>query len=208
VRIFGRTAVPADVLARADLPPGERVLASGAADDGTWVLGTRRLLVFVPRAPEEGRSPVSKGPSEEVESAAGRVPEERREERAARLEGPLRLPWESVEDASWDRDGEELRVTGIGDYGRPRPTYALAMAEPADLLQLVRERVTASIVLQRRVAVRGRLGLTVIGRRSPAGGPISWMHAYDEGLDPADPQVATVADAALAHARSEVGEPM
>ena len=74
------------------------------------------------------------------------------------------------------------------------------------LLQLVRERVTASIVLQRRVPVRAGLGLTVIGRRSPVGGPVGWMHAYDPGLDPNDPEVAAVAAAALAEAQGEVGE--
>ena len=80
------------------------------------------------------------------------------------------------------------------------------MEEPALLLQLLRERVTASIVLQRRVPVRGSLGLVVIGRRSPVGGPVTWMHAYDAGLDPDDPEVVAIADLALAHAQAEVGE--
>ncbi len=80
------------------------------------------------------------------------------------------------------------------------------MEDPALLLQLLRERVTASIVLQRRVPVRGQLGLTVIGRRSPVGGPVAWMHAYDPGLDPDDPEVAAVADLALAQAQAEVGD--
>ena len=83
-----------------------------------------------------------------------------------------------------------LQLAEVGEYGEPRPSYAFEMEEPALLLQLVRERVTASIVLQRRVPVRGKLGLTVIGRRSPVGGPVAWMHAYDAGLDPADPEVA------------------
>ena len=81
------------------------------------------------------------------------------------------------------------------------------MDDPALLLQLVRERVTASIVLQRWVPVRGKHGLTVIGRRSPAGGPVTWMHAYDLGLDPADPEVAAAADQALLAAQAEIGEP-
>ena len=80
------------------------------------------------------------------------------------------------------------------------------MEDPALLLQLVRERVTASIVLQRRVPVRGKLGLTVIGRRSPVGGPVAWMHAYDRGLDPDDPEVVAVADLALVQAQAEVGD--
>jgi hypothetical protein len=117
-----------------------------------------------------------------------------------------RLPWERVEGANWDKDESLLRVTGVGEFGQPRPSYSFAMDDPALLLQLLRERVTASIVLQRRVPVRGDLGLTVIGRRSPVGGPVQWMHAYDPGLDPLDPEVVVVADLALSQAQSEVGE--
>ncbi len=169
-----RAGAPADVLARADLPRGEKVLALAATDDGSWLLGTRRFLVVLPA------------------NASGQATD--------------RIPWERVEDATWDQEESRLRVTEIGEYGAARPVHDLVMEEPALLLQLVRERVTASIVIQRRVAVRGRLGLTVIGRRSPAGGPVAWMHAYDTGLDPADAEVAAAAAAALAGARAEVGE--
>ncbi len=117
-----------------------------------------------------------------------------------------RIPWERVEDATWDQEESRLRVTELADFGEPRPSYDLVMDEPVLLLQLVRERVTASIVLQRRVPVRGKLGVNVIGRRSPTGGPVAWMHAYDEGLDPTDPEVVAVAEAALRSARTEVGE--
>lgn len=119
-----------------------------------------------------------------------------------------RVPWEGIEDAAWDQETSRLRVTETGQYGEPRPTHSFHMEDPALLLQLVRERVTASIVLERRAPVRDKLGLTVIGRRSPVGGPVAWMHAYDPGLDPADSEVATVAEAALAAARAEVGEPV
>ena len=169
--------VPADVLARADLPRGEKVLAHTVAKDGTWLLGTRLRLVVV---------------------GGGDLPEEQR---------AVQIPWETVEDAAWKQDDARLRFTETGQYGEPRPTYSFEVEDPALLLQLVRERVTASVVLQRRVPVRGRLGLTVIARRSPVGGPVAWMHAYDAGLDPADPEVAAVADQALEQAQAEVGEP-
>ena len=121
-------------------------------------------------------------------------------------EGVEHLAWEEVEDAAWDQEEGRLRVTGVGSYGEPRPSYDFTMEDPALLLQLIRERVTASIVLQRRVPVRGKLGLTVIGRRSPVGGPVAWMHAYDPGLDPGDPEVVAVADLALVKAQAEVGD--
>ena len=162
--------VPAEVLARADLPRGEKVLASARASDGSWLLGTRRSLVLV-------------------------LPTE-----------VARFAWEEIEDANWHQDDSRLAVTGVGEYGRPRPSYTFEMGDPALLLQLVRERVTASIVLQRRVPVRGGLGVSVIGRRSPVGGPVHWMHAYDVGLDPEDPEVVAVADLALLQAQAEVGD--
>lgn len=164
-----RAGVPAEVLAAASLPPGERVLAHAPTRDGRHLLGTRRRLVIVDAEP---------------------VP----------------IPWERVEDAGWDSEEAVLRVTEIGEYGTPRPTHVLPLEDQALFLQLVRERVSASVVLQRRVVVRGRLGVTVIGRRSPAGGQVQWMHAYDPGLDPADPDVAKVAEQALAEARREVGD--
>jgi hypothetical protein len=171
VKLFAKGGgVPAEVLGRADLRRGEKVLAAAPAADGSWLLGTRGSLVLV-------------------------LPS-----------GVEHLPWEQVEDAAWDKDGSRLRITGVGSYGEPRPSYTFVMEDPALLLQLVRERVTASIVLQRRVPVLRDLGLTVIGRRSPVGGPVNWMHAYDPGLDPNDPEVAAVADAALAQAQSEVGD--
>ncbi len=116
------------------------------------------------------------------------------------------LPWEQVEDARWDREESRLRVSAVGAFGTARPEWTFALDDPERLLQLLRERVTASVVLQRRVPVREGRGLTVIGRRNPAGGPVAWMHAYDEGLDPDDPEVVVVADLALAQARAEVGD--
>ena len=179
MRLFERRAgaIPDGVLTRSGLPRGEKVLASAVAADGTWLLGTRTRLVVVPVAePDAVVEPVGT------------------------------IPWEQVEDATWDQDARRLQLNEIGEYGEQRPAHSFTMDDPALLLQLVRERVTASIVLQRRVPVHGRLGLTVIGRRSPVGGPIAWMHAYDPGLDPADPEVVAVAEGALTSARAEVGE--
>lgn len=122
----------------------------------------------------------------------------------------LQIPWERLEGADWDRDESRLRFAEIGEFGQPRPAYSFTLpeAEPRDLLELVRERVTASIVLQRGHVVSGKRGFKVVGRRSPAGGPISWMFEYDEGIDPADPAVLRAADALLRQARADVGEPV
>ena len=120
---------------------------------------------------------------------------------------PARLPWEEIATAEWDADERLLRVVEVGSFGEVRPEHTLGLVDPDRLLSLVRERVTASIVVQRHVPVRGRLGARVLGRRAPAGdGPIAWFVEYDAGLDPADPEVAAVVDEALASARGDVGE--
>ncbi|GEP40681.1 hypothetical protein NPS01_43440 [Nocardioides psychrotolerans] len=86
-----------------------------------------------------------------------------------------------------------------------RPQHRITIAEPGRLLELVRERVTASIVLQRHVAVTGRRGVRVIARRAPRGrADIAWFFEYDEGIDPEDSSVRASAEAALAAAKSEV----
>ena len=60
---------------------------------------------------------------------------------------------------------------------------------------MVRERVTATVVLQRHVAVEGSRGVRVIARRAPSGRrEVSWLFEYDEGIDPADPFVAHAAE--------------
>jgi hypothetical protein len=120
--------------------------------------------------------------------------------------GSVRIPWEQVEAADWDRETEVLRVSEVGSWGEPRPEHRLTISEPGRLLQLVRERVTASIVLQRHVPITGRRGLRVIARRAPRGDqPIRWLFEYDAGIDPQDPDVRASAEEALAAAQQEIG---
>jgi hypothetical protein len=124
---------------------------------------------------------------------------------AVYLDG-TRLPWEQVEAADWDRESEVFRLSEVGSWGEQRREHAYVVGEPGRFLQLVRERVTASVVLQRHVPVRGSAGLRVIARRAPRGGPIAWFVDYDEGVDPEDPEVRSLVAPALAGARAEVGE--
>lgn len=126
--------------------------------------------------------------------------------RDALLIGDRRVPWEGVEAADWDKDTSVLRVSEVGSWGEERVEHALTLEEPGRLLELVRERVTASVVLQRHVTLDGRRGLRVIARRAPSGDQaIGWFYEYDEGVDPDDPAVRSAARAALASLREEIG---
>ena len=118
----------------------------------------------------------------------------------------LRIGWERVETADWDRDEERFRVTEVADFGRVRPQHTFTVAEPGRFLPLVRERVTASVLLQRRVRVDASRGLLVVARRTPGrDGEVTWAVDYDPGLDPDDPVVRLAAGEALEAAAAELG---
>jgi hypothetical protein len=124
---------------------------------------------------------------------------------ADRAAEALHLPWERVESADWDRDEDRLRVSEVADFGLPRPVHVFALPEAPRLLQLVRERVTASVLLQRRVTLGDRRGLTVVARRAPrGGGEVTWAFELDPGVDPDDPAVREAADEALRLAQDEL----
>ncbi|WP_372728793.1 hypothetical protein [Nocardioides sp.] len=119
---------------------------------------------------------------------------------------PVRIPWEQVEAADWDRDTTTLRISEVGTWGVPRPVHELVVPEPGTFLQLVRERVTASVVLQRHVPIEGSRGVRVIARRAPRGDqPVQWVYEFDEGVDPSLVVVQEAAEAALRAAQEELG---
>lgn len=121
-------------------------------------------------------------------------------------DGWRRIPWQRVDQATWDRDTEALVVFEVADYGEPRPRHEIVMAEPGHLLELVRERVTASIMLTRHVPVAGSDGLQVIARRAPVtGGDVEWSVRLADSLDPDDPAVSRAVELALAEGRAELG---
>ena len=117
-----------------------------------------------------------------------------------------RVPWEQIEAAEWDSDAGVLRVAQVGTWGEQRPVDGYTLDDPTRLVQLVRERVTASVVLQRHAPIEGRRGVRVIARRAPRGDrPVQWVYEYDEGIDPDDPDIRQVAAGLLAAARADTG---
>jgi hypothetical protein len=116
------------------------------------------------------------------------------------------LPWEQVQRADWDADERTLTVERLEDYGRPVTPRGFRLDEPGSLLALLRERVSASIVVQQRVVVEGTKGLVVIARRPPSRrGAISWAYEFDVGVDPTDPVVMARAEQGLREAQESLG---
>jgi hypothetical protein len=77
---------------------------------------------------------------------------------------------------------------------------------PVRLLQLVRERVTASVVLQQVVPLPVG-SARIVARRSAAGDrAVSWFVEYDDLVDPDDPAVVALVGPALRLAQDDLGE--
>lgn len=117
-----------------------------------------------------------------------------------------RIPWETVERASWDRESEQLLVVETADFGQPEPVHRAALTEPERLLELVRERISASVVVKLFEPVQGKRGITVSARRPPhTDAELTWSVLVDPGLDEQSAQVRAAAERALANARAEIG---
>ena len=121
-------------------------------------------------------------------------------------DGYRRVPWTSVDRADWNESAQQLRVVELAPFGEVMPLTVGRLRGADRLLQLVRERVTASIVVARTVPVRGRLAVRVVARRDPDRvAELSWSAVLDRGLDASDPAVVDAAEAALVRVRDEVG---
>lgn len=69
--------------------------------------------------------------------------------------------------------------------------------------EVVKDRVNASIALDRHLRLRGDgRGMRVVGRRRSDTGELRWESTYDDGIDPADPVISARAAAAVAEVRS------
>jgi hypothetical protein len=80
----------------------------------------------------------------------------------------------------------------------------LVLGEPGKLPPVVRERVTKSVVISRRVPMEGELGAVLAARRDAAGA-VSWTVTFDAGLDAADPVLQQRARRELVELRRSYG---
>ena len=119
-------------------------------------------------------------------------------------EGDLRVPWDRVLRASWEPEVFELTAQPV-DGGRPVVTRVRIEGEPGVLPEVVRERVTASIVVQHHAVLDGERGARFIARRVPGSTDLRWSVVFDAGLDPADPQLRRSADDVLETLRTSLG---
>lgn len=120
---------------------------------------------------------------------------------SAGVEDWRHVGWHEIEHGGWNAEARALSWTL---YGGRRGRVELA--EPGRLPELFRERVAASIAVERFVPIRGERGVTVTARRDLGGdGTLSWHSSLTRGLSWSGEGVSEEAARVLAEMESEYG---
>jgi len=114
------------------------------------------------------------------------------------------LGWHEIERGGWDAATGELRWTELSAPGDPPTTGAVALTEPGRLPELFRERVSATIAVEKFVALAGSRGVVITARRDlAAAGAITWHATLTRGLTWQTDGVRAAVDQAMAELRRE-----
>lgn len=123
-------------------------------------------------------------------------------DRALHLAG-VQLGWHEVDRVRWAQDTRVLEVVMQPQGAEPSVTHRAELPVPGLLPELVRERVTSSIVVTERVLLAGRASARIIARRSHDG-EVRWSVIYDDGVQE-DDRLHAAARAAVANLQMRWG---
>jgi len=173
--------LPTSVRGALDLQPREKVLAAARdTDTGVWLVATTFAVALV-------------DPSAVTESG--------------RLAVTWHRPWHEVDRASWEREDSLLTISWAGkDSARAARPTRWRLGDEALFLQVVRERVQASMVLAQELRLAGRRTGRAVIRQDLANGDLLEQVVLGRGvLEDAETEAA--ATVALVWLREQVGMP-
>jgi hypothetical protein len=112
--------------------------------------------------------------------------------------------WHEIERGGWDAESGVLTWTELAAPGEKGVPGSVALTEPGRLPELFRERVSATIAVEKFVALTGSRGVVITARRDlGADGGISWHSALTRGLTWETEGVRGAVDRAMAELRLE-----
>jgi hypothetical protein len=121
-----------------------------------------------------------------------------------RLPGGRLVPWHTIDKAVW-RDNE-LTVTESAEVApgvlEPLPPAVLQLADPRNVPEVVRSRVTKSVAYTSRHGLPGGGSVRIVARRVPRQDGLTWSMRFDPPGDRDDPAARAAADQLLADARA------
>ena len=112
--------------------------------------------------------------------------------------GPARMTWDQIAKATWEQPW--LTITSV--KGERTKLY---LDPSGEIPPVVRDRVTASVLVRERVPLDIGGYVVCIGRREPLGDDISWILEFGSEEVSKDPRIRDSADRALAELRATLG---
>lgn len=167
-----RNPVPDEVRGAVQLLPGEQVVAADRADEGYVVVSDRALHLLLPSDPHS--------PADGLQD--------------------VRIGWELVDRASWNPPALELQLRRSAASAPQQ--LVVELDHRSDLPAVVRDRVTASIVVNERIELE-RSWVRVVARRIFDTGELTWRLLPGPGADMADPTVGAAVEGRLEELRSQ-----
>ena len=114
------------------------------------------------------------------------------------------LGWHEIQRGGWDAERGELSWTEVAEPEETGRRRTLPLTEPGRLPELFRERVAATIAVERFVPIAGERGVIVTARRDLSqDGPIRWHSSLTRGLTWQTEGVRTAAERAINELRTE-----
>ncbi|MEO3938859.1 hypothetical protein V3N99_19185 [Dermatophilaceae bacterium Soc4.6] len=173
----GIPELPAQVRGALDLQAHEKVLAAARdTDTGAWLLATTYAVALV-------------DPSAVTEDG--------------QLAVTWRRPWHEVDRGTWARESSQLTITWAASSARPGQWR---LGEEALFLQVLRERVQASVVLAQDLRLAGRRTGRAVIRQDLTTGDLVEQVVLGRGVRE-DAETEAAATVALAWLREQVGMP-
>jgi hypothetical protein len=114
------------------------------------------------------------------------------------------IGWHEIERGSWNAELGRLSWVLHAVPGKPSPRGSLELVKPGRLPELFRERVSATIALERFVPLLGERGVTITARRDlGASNTIAWHSTLTRGLSWDTDGIRAAVDQAMEQLRTE-----
>jgi hypothetical protein len=118
--------------------------------------------------------------------------------------GWTHIGWHEIERGSWNAELRKLSWVLHAAPGKPSPRGTLGLLEPGRLPELFRERISATIAIERFVPLFGERGVTISARRDlGASGTVAWHSTLTRGLSWETDGVRDAVDQAMEQLRTE-----
>ena len=119
-------------------------------------------------------------------------------------EGWKHIGWHEIERGGWNAELRKLSWVLHAAPGKPSPRGSLELLKPGRLPELFRERISATIAIERFVPLVGERGVTITARRDlGASGTVAWHSTLTRGLSWETDGVRAAVDQAMEELRTE-----